>query len=462
MTFLDAKLSSTVPGFRALVFHRKYPDVTTDYLKTHLDFFSTIKNSSNFCYILALYYLFSHEDLLRNHWSSKSVDNQQVPPKGFLNLFQFCMELLKPDAFQEHIDKWILTDDGEQTKKQHDIIEFLLKHFAHESSYGISDFFKISCSQNNFIHNDLIINLPLEPIQSSLTKFFSPITISTFPPLLIITLQRFDFNQRKAYFKAKTVLIPNHISIKDQPYELSGLIIYSGNIRSGHYRTISKIAGKYVEYNDSHFHPYVSALTRKQIQTHAYLLLYHQTSNRNTDETFLFNDDEYDLIDNDSLDNQLQIQEEEKLLDIHEKLQRHNWSGEALNQELQKYFEFELLPQKRTRKTMHMSTTSNIIPILSSSSSSSDIVSQSYSTYSDSISSDDDESSSSSSLSCSCNTNKSKQTVNQGEPTLLQTVQNGSNSPNKNKAPVKGGHHCQKCHFRTPYFFSNSKKIIFA
>ena len=123
----------SLSDFRRDLFLQKNPAIDNDYILHHSDFFFTFENRANYCYLLSLYYLLSHQKCIRNHWDSIIQHETSLLP-GFLTMYKLCH--LQTSQSPEFSD-WVMTGTEPLGKKQQDVVEFLLQHFEHASSYEI-------------------------------------------------------------------------------------------------------------------------------------------------------------------------------------------------------------------------------------------------------------------------------------------------------------------------------------
>ena len=324
--------------FRCNLFQQKYQSVDSKYLMEHLDFFSTIDNKGNYCYLLSLYYLFSHQDSIRNHWEQIiSSDSSLETVHGFPLLFSFCKSFLPPEDFNQDISKWVLTSNSPIGKKQHDITDFLVHHFNHETSYDLKSFFLFQKPNSKLIEDDFMIHVNHEQsIQESLNTIFTDLFLTLFPELLLITIDRSQIKNHKQIISNDQVEIPQYVKIKETNYAFCGAVIYTGNGKSGHYRTVSKIADVLVEYNDRHMHPFLSYLTTNQLMSNSVLLLYEKA------DIGSFCGDNIVTIHSESITqpyhSYLQNQYEDEIMAMQNKIQKEGWTSPQADKVIKKYF----------------------------------------------------------------------------------------------------------------------------
>lgn len=117
---------------------------------------------------------------------------------------------------------------------------------------------------------------PLEKIpKKEFVRGYRSLTITQWPPTLIIQLKRF-YNRGKSLYKNNTqVECPEDIELGEYTYQLISVVLHSGSLAGGHYTALIKTNESWLLCNDNHVSP--TTYDPGNYRSSAYLLCYQRS-----------------------------------------------------------------------------------------------------------------------------------------------------------------------------------------
>jgi hypothetical protein len=100
--------------------------------------------------------------------------------------------------------------------------------------------------------------------------------IISYPECILVYYDRYTYINRKAVVLEFDAEIPEFYNIGDYKYVFKSVIVYGGSGKSGHFRTITYIAGKLVEYNDDRLYPKLTPISLNNITKKTVLVMYQK------------------------------------------------------------------------------------------------------------------------------------------------------------------------------------------
>ena len=184
---------------------------------------------------------------------------------------EFCKYLYDNELLKNNLNK-ISHINLEEFLDENDQIE---KNLQIESN--LEDCFKL------FLISEKLED-PLTCAYCQSRQFFSKQNnFDKFPPVLIISLKRFKFsshyhNKISTFIKYPT----ENLELKNEKFDLYGVIFHFGNLNFGHYTACCKINNEWIYFNDSN---YSKKNSESIVNRNAYILIY---INKKNPETFMY------------------------------------------------------------------------------------------------------------------------------------------------------------------------------
>ena len=184
---------------------------------------------------------------------------------------EFCKNLYNNELLKNNLSN-IYEIKLEDVLDENDQVE---KNLQIESN--LEDCFKL------FLHSEKLED-PLTCAYCQSRQLFSKKNnFDKFPPVLIISLKRFKFSSH--YHNKITTFIKypiENLQLKNEKFDLYGIIFHFGNLNSGHYTASCKINNEWIYFNDSH---YSKKNSEYILNRNAYILIY---INKKNPENFMY------------------------------------------------------------------------------------------------------------------------------------------------------------------------------